>query len=95
MTLRGCAPQLEALTDHNEKKLPEQWAVSDAPHAYTEKLIEAVVGIEIVISKLSGKWKVSQNQPPQNQSSVIDGLENSGLPDAAAMAELVRLRSVQ
>jgi transcriptional regulator len=84
--------QLEILTQQNEKNLPKPWAVSDAPHEYTEKLIEMVVGIEIVITKLSGKWKVSQNQPAQNQASVIKGLENLGLPDSNAIAELVRER---
>lgn len=77
--------QLEALTDHNETAFPEPWAVSDAPSYFTDKLIESIVGIEIVITRLSGKWKVSQNQPPQNQASVIQGLNNSGQSDAAAL----------
>jgi transcriptional regulator len=76
--------QLEALTDHNEAAFPEPWTVSDAPFDFTEKLIESIVGIEIVITRLSGKWKVSQNQPPQNQASVIQGLYNNGQTEAAA-----------
>jgi transcriptional regulator len=84
--------QLELLTDQNEKSFSKPWAVSDAPREYTEKLIEQVVGIEIVITKLSGKWKVSQNQPPHNQASVIEGLENSGQPDAISVAKLVKQR---
>ncbi len=86
--------QLEILTNQNEKNFPEPWAVSDAPHEYTEKLIEMVVGIEIVITKLSGKWKVSQNQPLQNQASVAEGLKKSGLSDAIAVAELVSQRGI-
>jgi len=81
--------QLEALTNHNEAVFPEPWAVSDAPHDFTEKLIEAIVGIEMVIIRLSGKWKVSQNQPPQNQASVIQGLNTSGQRESAVMAALV------
>lgn len=81
--------QLEALTDHSESQFAEKWAVSDAPDEFTEKLIEAVVGIEIVITRLSGKWKVSQNQPPANQAGVIEGLLASGNAEAAAMAALV------
>ena len=81
--------QLEAFTAHNEAAFPEPWAVSDAPHDFTEKLIEAIVGIEIVVTKLSGKWKVNQNQPPLNQASVIQGLRASDERDAASMAELV------
>lgn len=78
--------QLEVLTQHNEAAFPHPWAVSDAPEDFTEKLIEAVVGIELVITRLMGKWKVSQNQPPKNQNSVIQGLNANGL---SAMAELV------
>ncbi len=81
--------QIEALTTHNEAGFAHPWLVSDAPHEYTEKLIGAIVGFEIVITRLSGKWKVSQNQPAQNQASVIEGLGNSGYHDATAMAALV------
>jgi transcriptional regulator len=87
--------QLEILTHHNEKGFPEPWAVSDAPREYTDKLIEMVIGVEIVITKLSGKWKVSQNQPHQNQSSLIEGLVRSGLPDSSKIADLVKQRSNQ
>ncbi|MEQ1543645.1 FMN-binding negative transcriptional regulator [Methyloglobulus sp.] len=82
--------QLEALTNHNEAAFPEPWAVSDAPHDFTEKLIEAIVGVEIVITRLDGKWKVSQNQPDKNQASVIQGLSESGQSDGLTMAELVK-----
>ncbi len=82
--------QLETLTNHNEAVFPEPWEVSDAPEDFTEKLIAAVIGIEMVITRLSGKWKVSQNQPPQNQSSVIQGLNASRQCEAVTMAELVK-----
>jgi len=81
--------QLEALTAHNEAGFAQPWSVSDAPHEYTEKLIGAIVGFEIVITRLSGKWKVSQNQPAKNQAGVIAGLNNSDQRDAAEMAALV------
>ncbi len=80
---------LEALTTKNESSFSEPWAVSDAPHEYTEKLIGNIVGFEMVISRLSGKWKVSQNQPQQNQASVTAGLKATGLQDSSAMAVLV------
>jgi len=63
--------------------------VSDAPEDFTEKLIGAVVGIEMVITRLIGKWKVSQNQPSQNQRSVIEGLNARGQSESVAMAALV------
>ncbi|MFA6162167.1 MAG: FMN-binding negative transcriptional regulator [Methylobacter sp.] len=81
--------QMEALTTHHEAAFPEPWSVSDAPEDFTEKLIEAVIGIEMVITRLSGKWKISQNQPPQNQHSVIQGLNASGQCEAITMAALV------
>lgn len=81
--------QLEALTAHNEASFSEPWSVSDAPHDFAEKLIGNIVGFEMIISRLSGKWKVSQNQPQQNQASVVEGLKASGLQDSSVMAALV------
>jgi transcriptional regulator len=80
---------LETLTANNEAAFSEPWHLSDAPHDFAEKLIGAVVGIEIVISRLSGKWKVSQNQPPQNQAGVIHGLRACGSAESLEMAALV------
>jgi len=80
---------LAALTAHNEAAFPAPWQLADAPHDYTEKLMNAIVGIEIVITRLSGKWKVSQNQPAQNQATVIDGLRAQGSDESQAMAALV------
>jgi transcriptional regulator len=77
--------QLEALTAAHEAALPEPWAVSDAPHDFTEKLIEQIIGIEITVTRMSGKWKVSQNQPAENQSGVINGLNECGKAEAAAL----------
>ncbi|HEY8097464.1 MAG TPA: FMN-binding negative transcriptional regulator [Methylobacter sp.] len=81
--------QLEALTQQHEADFPDPWEVSDAPEDFTEKLLGALVGIEMVITRLTGKWKVSQNQPLQNQRSVIQGLNASGQNEAVAMAALV------
>jgi transcriptional regulator len=49
-----------------------------------------VVGIEMVITRLTGKWKVSQNQPLQNQLSVIQGLNAGGQSQVDAMADLIK-----
>jgi transcriptional regulator len=80
---------LETLTGHHEANLPKPWAVSDAPREFIEETVKAIVGIEIVITKLCGKWKVSQNQPEQNQAGVIEGLRGCGHRDAFAVAALV------
>ena len=81
---------LTALTANNEANLPTPWAVEDAPHDYTEKMISAVVGIEITITRLIGKWKVSQNQSTQNRATVIEALNASGGAQAVSMAMLIR-----
>ena len=81
--------QLDVLTEHNESSFPEPWAVSDAPPEYIESIMAAITGVEMVITKLLGKWKVSQNQPTQNQVGVISGLKASGLVESEAMTALV------
>ncbi len=80
---------LETLTAHNEAAFSEPWRVSDAPHDFTEKLIGAVVGLEIEITRLTGKWKASQNQPAQNQAGVVNGLRAGTKTDDLEMATLV------
>jgi transcriptional regulator len=81
--------QISALTAANEGVLPQPWAVTDAPADYIERMLGAIVGIEIGITRLLGKWKVSQNQPPANQTSLTKAL--AGTP----MAELIRLQQQQ
>ena len=76
--------QLTALTAELEVWRPKPWAVGDAPADYIEKMLGGVVGIEIFIERLIGKWKVSQNQPAANQASLVEAL--TGEP----MAELIR-----
>ena len=78
--------QISALTATNEAGLRQPWAVTDAPAEYIEKMLGAIVGIEITITRLLGKWKVSQNQPAENQASLIATFAARGDP----MAELIR-----
>jgi transcriptional regulator len=81
---------LNTLTDEHEAQFTQPWSVSDAPADYVEKLIDAVVGIEISISTMIGKWKVSQNQPENNRQSVIDNLKSSSNPQDQHMAALIK-----
>ncbi|HSI95382.1 MAG TPA: FMN-binding negative transcriptional regulator [Methylophilaceae bacterium] len=80
---------LEALTAHNEAAFAVPWRIADAPSDFIEKMIGGVVGIEIVITRLSGKWKTSQNQAAENQAGVIEGLRASGSVAALEMAALI------
>lgn len=83
--------QLNALTTQQEAKLEQPWAVDDAPLSYTDQLIKhAIVGIEITITRLEGKWKVSQNQPSENQSSVVEALNASNDLRHIEMAQLIQ-----
>ena len=81
--------QLESLTAHNEADFAQPWAVSDAPEEHVTRLMGSIIGVEMVITRLLGKWKVSQNQPAQNQAGVVAGLKASSVPDAQAMVALV------
>jgi transcriptional regulator len=81
---------LERLTDRQEAGRANPWAVGDAPRDYIETMIKAVVGIEIVIDRLEGKWKVSQNRSEADQLRVAAGLEAAGAEPA--LAQLMRER---
>lgn len=81
--------QMVELTTQQEQGSAQPWAVDDAPRDYTDKMVSAVVGIEIPVSAWSGKWKVSQNQPASNQATVEQGLRGLGTEAAALMAGLV------
>jgi len=65
------------------------WAVGDAPAAYIDGLLKAIVGIEIPISRIEGKWKMSQNRSPEDRAGVVAGLTRTGDPMQRAIAELV------
>jgi transcriptional regulator len=82
--------QIGDLTQAHEGTRDHPWAVTDAPPAYIEAQKRGIVGIEIRITGISGKWKVSQNRPAADQAGVVDGLGASGDDlNAAAMAGLV------
>jgi transcriptional regulator len=82
---------LEALTTQHEAGFAEPWQLEDAPAGFIDKLMQVVVGIEIEITQLTGKWKVSQNQPLANQLGVLQGLSASEAAHGKAMTEIVRV----
>jgi transcriptional regulator len=77
------------LTDQQEGGLPQPWGIGDAPAEYIERMLAAIVGFELPIARLEGKWKVSQNRLDADRAGVIDGLAGRGDPQAQAMADLV------
>lgn len=81
---------LNRLTDTHEADRSTPWKVADAPADFIERLLDMIVGIEIPISKLIGKWKVSQNRPEADKRGVVAGLLEREDARAREMAALVR-----
>jgi transcriptional regulator len=78
------------LTNQQEAGLPQPWGINDAPADYIERMLGAIVGIEIPVTRIEGKWKTSQNRTDADRAGVADGLAQSADPQAQAMAGLVR-----
>ena len=75
------------LTGHHETPQPQPWAVSDAPEDYVQALLRAIVGIEIPVTRLIGKWKMSQNRGEPDRSGVARGLAAAGHDAAAQLVQ--------
>jgi transcriptional regulator len=80
---------VEQLTVEHESPRPAPWAVSDAPPDYIEQMTRAIVGIEIPVARLAGKWKTSGNHPAANRAGVAQGLAASDKESDRRMAVLV------
>ena len=88
MTIQvGLKQHLTLLSDTHEKKIKESWHISDAPDDYIEKMIRAIVGVEIEISEMTGNTKMSQNHPDENRAGVVKGLKAIGNKDVANWVE--------
>ena len=83
---------LEALTSRHEASREQPWSVNDAPSDYIERQMGAIVGVEIEITRLEGKWKMSQNRVAEDIDGVIAGLEASDDAAAREVAGIVRAR---
>lgn len=80
---------LQRLTETHEADQSQPWQVEDAPEEYLQRMLQAVVGIEIEIVTMIGKSKVSQNQPEVNQQSLITALLNKGSEVSEEMAKSI------
>jgi len=83
---------LNALTDQQESTQSHLWEVSDAPADYTAAMLRQLVGVEMRVTRLEGKWKVSQNRSEADRQGVAAGLLSQGDDSALAMEALVRQR---
>lgn len=85
--------QIDELTRAQESARAEPWAVGDAPDDYLAAQMRAIVGIEIPIDRIEGKWKLSQNRPEADRAGVVEGLSSPDDPHGnATMAELMAER---
>ena len=88
--LRGLVTRL---TERFESASAAPWQVSDAPEDYIDKQLGAIVGIEITITRLAGKWKVSQNRPALDRVGVVEALSATAGADSLAIAQMIKERS--
>ena len=77
------------LTEHHEAGRTQPWAVSDAPADYVQGMLKGIVGFELALTRLEGKWKMSQNRPADDRAGVVEGLNREGGAVEAEVAQIV------
>ena len=78
------------LTTKHEAYRDHPWSVDDAPRSFIEGQLRAIVGIELEITRIEAKAKLSQNRPPADVAGVIAGLRERGEPESADAVEQAR-----
>lgn len=81
------------LTQRQEARRAAPWAVTDAPEDYIRDQLKRIIGFEMPIARLEGKWKMSQNRPAQDRVGVVEGLVREGGPAEAVVAKIVAAAS--
>lgn len=84
---------LADLTNAQEASRAEPWALEDAPPDFVDKMVEAIVGIEVQITRLTGKWKMSQNRSATDRRRVANDLSERPGDHGAVVALLHTLES--
>ena len=79
------------LTERAEAPRPAPWAapwaVSDAPEGFIAGMLKGIIGLALPITRLEGKWKMSQNRPPEDRAGVVSGLTAEGRDDVASLID--------
>ena len=73
------------LTDRQEAPRAEPWAVTDAPPDFIDMMLKGIVGFALPLTRLEGKWKMSQNRPAEDRAGVVQGLTDQGRAEVAAL----------
>ena len=84
---------LRRLSDRHEARSAEPWRMEDLPEAYMAGMIRGIIGLDIAVSRLEGKFKLSQNRPAADRPGILAALEARGDDDAVAVARLMRERA--
>ncbi len=85
------ADLVRRLTARYEAGFDPEWTVDDAPPAFIEGQLRAIVGVEVVISRIEAKSKLSQNRTEADAAGVVEGLASGSAPDQAVAAAMVEL----
>jgi transcriptional regulator len=84
------------LSDRQEAREAAQghmpWRMQDLPEPYVQSMLKGIVGVEIAVARLEGKFKLSQNRPAADRPRIVAALDARGDSESAAIAELMRGR---
>jgi transcriptional regulator len=83
---------LQRLSDRHEAREPAPWRMQDLPERYLQSMLGGIIGFEIAVSRLEGKYKLSQNRPAADRPRIIAALEQRGDAESRAVAQLMRER---
>ncbi len=81
------AAQVRELTDHNESPLPAPWSVDDPPDGFVDQMVRGIVGVELLVSRVIAKRKLSQNRDEPDRLGARDGLRSTGTARSSAIAD--------
>jgi transcriptional regulator len=80
------------LSAHHEAREPVPWQMSALPPPYVDGMLRGIVGFELAVSRLEGKFKLSQNRPAADRPRIIAALDRRADPESRGVADLMRER---
>jgi transcriptional regulator len=83
---------LRRLSERHEARNPVPWRIEDLPESYLRQMLKGIIGVEIAVTRLEGKYKLSQNRPVADRMGVIAALEARNDAEADAVARFMRAR---